>query len=156
MGQMLQYMGILKQEFTLNVGNFHMPVPYWQAVAVVSLLFILVLTMAQFRRHYIDWSFKGGVAGVFFGFLLALILEGFLLIGGKTALTEVLGWENAPKPIGIALDAGRTKLIQVLGIQDQIPTSLAKENNTITGTIEAIQSLNPADLKKVKNLICTP
>jgi len=43
----------------------------------------------------------------YFGFLLALILEGFLLIGGKTILTSVLGLENPPAPISIALDAGK-------------------------------------------------
>lgn len=101
-----------------------------------------------------DWSLKGGVFGIFFGFLLALILEGFLLIGGKTALTEALGWKNAPKPIQVALDAGRGKLIQVLGIQDQIPTSMAKENTTVQSAIQTLQSLNPADMKKVKSLLC--
>jgi len=69
-------------------------------------------------------------------------------------LTEALGWKNAPKPIQIALDSGRSKLVQVLGIQNQIPTSVAKENATVQSTIQTLQSLNPADMKKVKNLLC--
>lgn len=84
------------------------------AVAVIVLVFLLILTLAQVRRHFVNWSLRGGVFGIFFGFLLALILEGFLLIGGRTVITELLGWRNAPKPISIALDAGRGKLIQVL------------------------------------------
>ena len=142
------------KSFNLNLGKFSLPVTYLEAGAVIFLLFLLILVMAQYRRHYVDWSLKGGVFGIFFGFLLALILEGFLLIGGKTALTEALGWKNAPKPIQVALDAGRGKLIQVLGIQDQIPTSMAKENTTVQSAIQTLQSLNPADMKKVKSLLC--
>ena len=142
--------------FDLNLGKFSVPVSYWQAGAIVFLLFVLILTIARFRRHYIDWSLKGGIVGIFFGFLLALILEGFLLIGGKTALTEVLGWKNAPAPLSHALDAGRTKLIDVLGTQTQIPSSYAKENLTVQDTMGVIQSLNPSDLAKVKNILCAP
>lgn len=146
---------LLGSGFNLNLGNFSFPVTYLEAGAIVILLFILILLMAQFRRHYVDWSLKGGVVGIFFGFLLALILEGFLIIGGKTAITEVLGWKNAPQPIQIALDSGRAKLIQVLGIQDQIPSSLAKESVTVQSAVETLQSLNPDDRKKVQKLFCT-
>ncbi len=103
-----------------------------------------------------DWSLKGAVFGIFFGFLLALLLEGFLIIGGKTAITEFLGWKNAPAPISLALDAGRKQLIRVLGIETQIPESKAKENSTIQSAVETLQNLNPSDLSKVRALICKP
>ena len=141
-------------QFNLSIGKLALPVTYAQAAAVIFLIFLLVLVMAQFRRHFVDWSLKGAVFGVFFGFLLALILEGFLIIGGRTALTSVLGWKNAPAPILIALDAGRNKLIQVLGVKDQVPSSLAKENVTVSGAVELLQSLSPADIKKVKTIFC--
>jgi hypothetical protein len=96
------------------------------------------------------------VAGIFFGFLLALILEGFLLIGGKTVLTGVLGWKNPPAPLSQALDAGRSKLIQVLGAQTQIPASFAKDSTTVQNAVEIMQSLKPTDLSKVKNILCGP
>lgn len=146
----------LFKTFSLNLGKFSVPVPYWQAIAIIFLLFVLVLTLARFRRHYVDWSLKGGVFGIFFGFLLALILEGFLLIGGKTALTEVLGWKNAPAPIAHVLDAGRSQLISVLGIKTEIPSSYAKDNTTVQNAVEVVQSLNPSDLKQVKNILCAP
>jgi hypothetical protein len=142
--------------FTLTLGKFSIPVPYWQAGTVVFLVFLLILTMATYRKHYVNWSLKGGVIGIFFGFLLALILEGFLLIGGKTVLTEVLGWKNPPAPLAQALDAGRSQLIQVLGVQTQIPTSYAKDNITVQNAVEVVQSLNPSDLTKVKNILCVP
>lgn len=100
-----------------------------------------------------DWSLKGGIFGIFFGFLLALILEGFLLIGGKTFITETLGWRNAPKPIANVLEAGRGKLVKVLGVNDEIPESQAK-NYTSQEIISGFQSLSPKDASKVKSMIC--
>ncbi len=147
---------ILFKTFTVTFGKFSLPISYVQAGLVVLLVFVLVLSFAQFRRHSIEWSFKGGLAGLFFGFLLALILEGFLFLSGKTLLTETLGWKNAPKPISVALDAGRSEIIKVLGIETTIPTLLAKENITIQSAVETFQSLNPADMKKVKSLLCQP
>ena len=153
---MFQSVQFLFNTFTLTLGKFSMPVPYWQALALVILVFILILTMATYRKHYVDWSLKGGVVGIFFGFLLALILEGFLLIGGKTALTEVLGWKTPPAPLAQVLDAGKSQLIQVLGIQTQIPSSYAKDNITVQKAVDMVQSLNPGDLSKVKNILCAP
>jgi hypothetical protein len=147
---------IFSGQFNLNLGKFSLPVSYAEAGLVVFLIFVLVLTFAQFRRHNMDWSIRGMLFGTFFGFLLALILEGFLIIGGKTAITGVLGWKNAPAPISLALDSGRAKLIQVLGIKDQIPQSFAKENTSVSGAIEILQSLSPADTKKVKTIFCQP
>ena len=141
-------------QFDLKLGNLSFPIPYIQATAIVFLIFILILTLAQVRHHFVNWSVKGALFGIFFGFLLALILEGFLIIGGRTVITSILGWKNAPAPISLALDAGRNKLIQVLGIKDQIPSSLAKEETTVTGAVELLQSLNPADIKKVKTIFC--
>jgi hypothetical protein len=71
-------------------------------------------------------------------------------------MTGVLGWKNAPAPISIALDAGRNKLIQVLGVNTQTPQSFAKENPTVTGVIQLLQGLNPGDVKKVKTIFCQP
>lgn len=91
------------------------------AAAVVFLLFLLVVTMAQVRRHFLDWSVKGAFFGIFLGFVLALIMEGFFILSGRTALTQVLGWKNAPKPIQTALDQGRSKLVEVLGVSPCTP-----------------------------------
>jgi hypothetical protein len=146
----------LFKTFDLNLGKFSMPVPYWEAISIVFLLFLLVIVLAQMRKHYVDWSLKGGVVGIFFGFLLALLLEGFLLIGGRTVLTSVLGWKNPPLPIARVLDIGKSKLTQVLGAQTVIPSSFAKENTNVKSAVEVVQSLNPTDLKKLKNILCTP
>jgi hypothetical protein len=140
--------------FNFSIGKVSFPVPYIQAIVVVVLIFFLVLLIAQFRRHYVNWSFKGALFGIIFGFLLALILEGFLLIGGKTILTSVLGWKNPPAPISIALDAGKNKLMQVLGASTQISSTLTSGGSTVTGAVQFLQNLNPGDISKVKAIIC--
>ena len=71
-------------------------------------------------------------------------------------MTSVLGWKNPPAPLADVLDAGRTKLVHVLGIKSEIPSSFAMENTTVRGVIELLQNLNPADTKKVKSIICAP
>lgn len=142
--------------FDFNLGNYNLSASYLQAGAILGLLFLLVLTLAQVRRHFIEWSFKGALFGLFFGFLLALILEGFLIVGGKTALTEVVGWKNAPQPILSALDAGRLRLVQVLGISTQIPNSSAKIKIAPDEVIRSFQSLTPAEIVKVRKMICQP
>lgn len=136
--------------FDLNVGSYSLAIPYVQAGAIIFLLFLLVITMAQFRHHYLDWSFKGAGVGLIFGVLITLILEGFLLVYGKTALISVLGWENAPKPISVALEAGRNKLSNVLGEKTEEKTVGTQE------IVKLYQSLSPSEVKKIKNIICSP
>lgn len=153
MNQTVQF---IQKNLSLSFVNVSLTDTNIKIGAIVVLVFLLLLLFAQFRRHYIDWSLKGGVFGIFFGFLLALIIEGFLIIGGKTALTEVLGWKNPPAPISEALDAGRSQLIQVLGVQTQIPTSNAQDVTTPKDVVSLFRSLNSIDSQTVKNLICKP
>ena len=146
----------LGQTFDLNLGKITFSPSFLQAGAIIVLIFLLVLTMASFRRHMVGWSLKGGVFGLFIGFTLALILEGFLIVGGKTAVTELVGWKNAPKPLLVALEAGRSKLVAVLGVTDEIPTSNAEIRSTTEKVVTDYQSLNPVDAKAVRKMICIP
>lgn len=147
-------LGTATGNFNISLGKLSLPIPYWQAIAVVVLIFFLIFMLAKYRRHTADWSLKGAVFGVFFGFLLALILEGFLIIGGRTALTSVLGWKNPPPQLATALDAGKAKLVQVLGITSPIPSSFAKDSSSVQGAIEVLQNLNPDDSEKVRVIFC--
>lgn len=146
----------LGKTLNFDIGSLKFAPNYLQAGSIVVLLFILVLTLAQLRQKFVHWSMKGSLIGIFFGFLLALILEGFLIIGGKTAVTELLGWRNAPKPVTVALDKGKEKLVDVLGVTDEIPSSVASEDPTVDEAIGLLQSLDPSEIKKVKALICNP
>lgn len=148
----------ISEKLHFNLGNISFSPSYIQAGVVVLLIFFLVLMLAQLRRHFVDWSLKGAIFGLFFGFLLALILEGFLIIGGKTAMTQILGWDKAPKPIANLIETGRGELVKVLGEETElvIPDAVAKLNPTFDDAIVFFQSLNPAEAEKIKSFICKP
>jgi hypothetical protein len=143
---------------TLNykMGNFYFSPSYLQAGLIIFLLFLLVLTFARLRRLYLQWSLKGALSMLFIGFFTALIIEGFFLIGGRTMFTELLGWKNPPKPISVALDAGREKLVKVLGVSSQIPSSKASEPLTAGKLLEFFAGLSASDQRAVKTIICKP
>ena len=145
---MLDKIKFFYEDFVLIIQNFSFEPNYLQAGSIVVLIFLLIVSMANFRKHFVKWSLKGGFVGLFFGFVLALLLEGFLLVGGKTVVTELLGWKNAPKPIKNVLDLGKEKLVTVLG------TSV--ENVGDKDIITSIQNLNPSEMNKIKDIICTP
>ena len=146
--------GLLGRTFDIPIGKTVISPSYFYAAAIVFLLFLLVLTLAQVRRHFLNWSLKGGIFGIALGFFLALILEGFLIIGGKTVVTEILGWKNAPKPILTVLEAGRNKLVNVLGVTDEIEVSKA-EDLAQTKVIKEYQTLTPDEQDLVRYQICT-
>lgn len=90
------------------------------------------------------------------GFMLAIVVEGFLVLGGRTIFTEIVGWENAPKPVVSFLDMGRERLVEVLGVNQEIPQSVAEEEQTVEKVMSEFQSLSPTEAEEFKNIICTP
>ena len=132
-----------------SVWGLDIEARYWQAIAIVILLFLLIFTLARMRYLYIHWNLgKSSLSFLFYGFLIAIILEGFLIIRGKTLVTELLGWQNAPKPISTALDVGRGKLVDVLG---------ASENSrTPEQVINDYKNLTVAEAVNARNEICKP
>ena len=93
---------------------------------------------------------------LFYGFLFALILEGFLILGGRTLFTEILGWQNAPKPISTILDSGRNRLVKVLGETEEVSSSLAQEAPTYQSLVGDFENLSSEDKESVKSFICKP
>lgn len=128
---------------------------YLKAGIIIALVFSLVVVLALTRRHFLDWSIKGASFGILIGFSLALILEGFLLLGGRTAFTELLGWKDPPKPVRYVLDLGRDRMAEVLGKSVLVPTSSA-EGDDINKIVDEIQSLTPGDAKRLRLRICEP
>lgn len=151
-----QAIQIINKTFSFKLGSLDIAPTYWQAAAIIFLLFLLVFSLARLRRMFIKWSFSGWHAWLFMGFLLALILEGFLLIGGRTVVTQVLGWKNPPKPISRVLEASRIKLINVLGVTDEIPASVASEEPSYSSVVSDFQALSPDEAEEARSLICQP
>jgi hypothetical protein len=152
----MEYLQLFTKSFSLSLGKLTIPLVYWQVAAILLIIFIILFAFARLQRSNVNWSFRGALFGVFFGFLLALLLEGFLIIAGKTVFTEIAGWKNAPKPLAHALDAGRERLVEVLGVTDEVPVSYANSSPTSKDAIQVLQSLNPDEMKKVRDLICIP
>ncbi len=149
-------------ELFKNVGEFGLPggyvfaPSYIQVVAIIALLFLLVLTLGQLRRRFIGWHVSGIMPGVLFGFVITLIVEGILVVGGRTILTELLGWRSAPKPIVNVLDAGRTKLTDVLGVTREVPSSRAEEKATVGSVLDEYKSLTSGERESLRSLLCRP
>jgi hypothetical protein len=140
-----------------NIWGLSIEPAYWQAIAILVLFFFLILTLARLRYLYIHWNLsKTSLSFLFYGFLLALFLEGFLIIGGRTLFTATLGWKNAPKPIGTLIDIGRTQVAKVLEEQGSVPESVAKVKLSEEDVIRSYFSLSGEDAKKVRQRICTP
>src|SRR3989344_3175977 len=140
-----------------NIRGIYVEPTYWMAGAIVILIFLLVFTLARIRWLYVHWNLgKSSYSMLFWGFLLALLVEGFLWIGGKSFLTVILGWKNAPKPISTALDVGRGRLVDVLGETEEIPESLANESPTYQSIISDYENLSSEDKEAVKSFICAP
>lgn len=148
---------LISKTFSFKLGSVDVAPTYWQAALIVLLIFLLVWTFARIRYLYVHWSLgKSSIAFLFWGFLLALVIEGVLIVGGKTMFTEILGWKNAPKPISNALDFGRNKLVDVLGITEEIPESYADEERSYQSVLENYDQLSGKDRKKVQSVICEP
>lgn len=139
-----------------KIGNFEFSPTYLQAAAIVFLTFLLIFTLARLRKLYVRWSFSGAHAFLFIGFLLALIIEGFFIIGGRTVITEILGWKNPPKPVASVLDFSKEKIADVLGVKKEIPTSYAQTELSSEEFYTLYDSLAGEEKEKLKELICTP
>ena len=149
---------LLNKSFgTYYVKGLYIEPTYWQAAAIVFLLFLLVLTLARLRHLYVHWALgKAYVSALFWGFLLAVILEGFLMLGGRTLFTEIIGWKAAPKPISTILEIGRAKLVDVLGAQDEISSSGKNEKPSYQQFVTSFEELDESDKVSVKSFICKP
>lgn len=145
---------LVNKTFLFNIGKMEIAPTYWQAGLIIFLLFVLILTLARLRHMYVGWSMKGFFPILSLGFLLALVFEGFMILGGKTLLTEILGWKNAPKPISTALDEGRNRLINVLGVNEEI--EYAEKKLDYQDILTAYEKLSDEDKEKVNKNICTP
>lgn len=140
-----------------SVGGIDLEFTLWMVIVLVILAFMLFFTIARVRYLYVHWNLsKTSISFLFYGFLFALILEGVFIISGRTMFTEILGWKNAPKPISALLDTSRKKLVDVLGITEEIPSSYAQEPPTYQSVVGDYENLSIEDRETVKSFICNP
>lgn len=141
--------------FNFKLGSVNFTATYWQAAAVVGLVFLLFLTIARIRYLYVHWSLgKNAIAFLFWGFLLTIIVEAFFIIGGRTLFTEILGWKNPPKAVSTALDFSRDKVISVLGVTEEIPESFADSPPEPEDLVELFENMTSEEKEQVQSSIC--
>lgn len=153
----MDFLKVINKSFGVyNIRGIEVEPTYWQAGVIVLLLFLLVFTLARVRYLYIHWSTgKSATAFLLWGFLLAILVEGLLMVGGRTLFTTLLGWENAPKPISTALNLGREKLVDVLGVEEEI-INVSAGNFTYQSVIGNYQSLSDEEKETVRFFLCQP
>ncbi len=100
----------------VHIGGITIAPNIWQAAIIIILIFVLVLVLAYMSHNFLEWSLGGFGIGMVLGVILAIVLEGFLLVGGKTVLTGLLSWKQAPAPIQRVLDDGHVRLLEVLNV----------------------------------------
>ncbi|MFC1600708.1 hypothetical protein ACFL25_01360 [Patescibacteria group bacterium] len=138
-----------------NVGGIDLELTLWMILVLALLAFMLLFTIARVRYLYVHWNLsKTSLSFLFYGFLFALILEGVFIISGRTMFTQILGWENAPKPISTLLDTSRNKLVDVLGITEEISASYASEPPTYKSVVGDYENLDVEDKETVRGFIC--
>ncbi len=142
---------------TFRVGNLDIDATYWEAGAIVLLLFLLVFTLARLRFLYVHWSLgKHAFAMLFWGVVLTVIIEGFFMLTGRTIFTEILGMKNVPKPFSSVLNIGRERLVNVLGEQSQIPQSFAESKLDSDQMYSLYTNMDSEESQKLQKIICEP
>lgn len=144
------------QQLYTSLVNMYSSTNYVQATLIVVLIFLSILVLSKLRHYIVKSSFQASFIGILIGFVLALIVEGFFLIWGKTLLTETLGWKDAPKPLKTAMELGREKFVSVLGVSSEKQQAVIFSDPKVEDAIDVIQSLDPNENKKIKDIICTP
>lgn len=130
---------------------------YWEAATIILLIFLLIFTLARMRYIYVHWHLsKTSLAMMFWGFVLTVILEGFLWLSGRTVLTTVLGWKNPPKPVAATLETGRDHLREVLGETAEIDSAKAKAPATYQSVVFDYKELSDEDKQTVQKFVCRP
>ncbi len=142
---------------TFKIGNLNVDATYWQAGLIIILLFLLVFTLARLRHLYVHWSMgKNAFAMLFWGVVLTIIMEGFLMLTGRTLFTEILGLKNVPKPFSTVLNIGRERLVNVLGEKSTVPDTYAGGVLNSDQMYSLYKKMISSESQKLQNIICQP
>ncbi len=144
----------LFKTFDLEIAGYSIKPEYWHAGVILFLVFSILLTLARYRQLKIKWNLSSFIPTLILGFSLAIILETALILNGKTLMTEILGWENAPKPISTIINTGRSRMAHVLGETHEVSASSNDEGTITEEMLLLYTSMNQNEAEKVKQIIC--
>lgn len=140
---------------TFKIGNLDVDATYWQAGAIVILIFLLIFTLARLRYLYVHWNLgKSSISMLFWGVVLTVIIEGFFILSGRTIFTEILGMKNVPKPFSTVLDIGRNKFVNVLGQEDSQSFDVEFKVLNSDQMYSLYTQMDPVESQKLQEIIC--
>lgn len=142
---------------TFKVGNLNIDATYWEAITIIILIFLLIFTLARLRFLYVHWSMgKNAFAMLFWGVVLTIILEGFMMLSGRTLFTEILGMRNVPKPFSTLLAIGRQKFTDVLGQESTVPYSSADYSLNSDQMYTLYSKMDQSESQRFREILCQP
>lgn len=139
-----------------------------QTLFILAGVFLLLVLLGLTRKHFLGYSFKGGYAGFGLGVIFTLVIEVLLLLGGRTLLTESLGWKSAPPVLTETLDRGKEEVARVLGVENasdlEIGFSTASDSassqrenfDDAESFLSSYQKLTPFEAGKIRSRVCAP
>ena len=93
---------------------------------------------------------------LFWGVVLAIIMEGFFILSGRTIFTEILGMKNVPKPFSTVLNISRQKVVNVLGTENAVPDTGAKSKLDSGQMYSLYKNMDKSEAQKLRQDICYP
>lgn len=126
-----------------------------QAVVIIIGVFLITLVLGLARHHMLAWSIKGAGFGIVMGAVLMLVLEGILLVGGKTAVGEIVKNTSTPENVRVFLQKNMSELASQIGTE---PGTLgaASEQTGPEVIISEFKNLESLEREKVQEAICKP
>lgn len=149
------YLIIDKLLIQLGIATSGVPSGVQQGILIIIGIFFFTLLLGATRHHMLHWSLKGAGFGLVLGIIVTLVLEGVLLVGGKTAIAQAIKNNNTPPDVRIFLQKNLSELAQLI---ESSPTTLgASSDGALSGQIaEAYKDLNSKEQKQVRDAVCTP
>ena len=142
---------------TFKIGNLDVDATYWQAGAIVILIFMLIFTLARLRYLYVHWNLgKSSISMLFWGVVLTVIIEGFFILSGRTIFTEILGMKSVPKPFSTVLDIGRNKFVNVLGQEDSRSAEAESKILNSDQMYTHYVNMDDEESRKLQEILCQP
>lgn len=126
-----------------------------QAMLIIIGVFLFTLVLGLARHHMLVWSIKGAGFGIVMGAILMLILEGILLVGGKTAVGEIVKNNSTPDNVRVFLQKNMSELASQIGAE---PGTLGAASEKIDPevVISEFKNLESLEQKAVQEAICKP
>lgn len=127
-----------------------------QVALIGTGVFLFTLLLGLARHHMLAWSIKGAWFGFLLGMVLLLILEGFLLVGGKTAISELVKNKRTPENVRVFLEKNMTELAQSLSNNPKALGASTKSGNPSASFVSQFENLPRGEQDAVKEEICQP